>query len=124
MAAAAAVAAGVAQLDETLEMKDFITKSSGGDVAATSSPNLPLHGDVCVFVCVCRLAHTLDGVSGPHHPMVFGYFPLIAIACPKLRPLFVFLSPSRPFSISLSLCLGCLCLHMLPIMHFWPTLCK
>lgn len=102
--AAAAVAAGVAQLDETLEMKDFITKSSGGDVAATSSPNLPLHGDVCV--CVCRLPHTLDGVWGPHHPMVFGYFPLIAIACPKLRPLFVFLSPSRAFSFSISFSLS------------------
>lgn len=113
--AAAAVAAGVAQLDETLEMKDFITKSSGGDVAATSSPNLPLHGDVCVCsVCVCRLPHTLDGVSGPHHPMVFGYFPLIAIACPKLRPLFVFLSPSRTFflppslfALGVSVCICC-----------------
>lgn len=115
-AAVAAVAAGVAQLEETLEMKDFITKSSGGDVAATSSPNLPLHGDVCLCVCVCVacLTHLTA-----HHPMVFGYFPLIAIACPKLRPLFVFFLPP-----SLSLCLGCLCLHMLPIMHFWPTLCK
>lgn len=47
-AVAVAVAAGVAQLDEALEMKDFITRSSGGDVAATSSPNLPLHDSVCV----------------------------------------------------------------------------
>lgn len=65
MAAAAADAAGVAELDETLEMKDFITKSSGGDVAATSSPNLPLHDDVCVCVlCVCVACLTHLTASG------------------------------------------------------------
>lgn len=53
---------------------------------------------VCLCVCVCVFYYTLDGVS--LHTLVFGYFPLIAIACPELGPLFVCLSRFVRFGLA------------------------